>query len=155
MTVDAETAFVRKYIDFLKQLNLYLNHFPRHEKYALCQSIRQDAYNVFDLMVEGQKSICLGLRIFSKVSLILSYQKLQEPKSKEALTSLVIALGNLISLSESMRCTNLEERAKKKKWSLLRACLVMQKTRKQFPITKESWRSATWFKSYPQKFKGV
>lgn len=55
MKVDAETAFVRKYIDFLKQLNLYLNHFPRHEKYALCQSIRQDAYNVFDLMVEGQK----------------------------------------------------------------------------------------------------
>ncbi len=55
MTISAETTFVRKYIDFLKQLNMYLNHFPRHEKYALAQAIRQDAYRVFDLMVEGQK----------------------------------------------------------------------------------------------------
>lgn len=39
----------------MKQLNLYLGHFPSHEKHALCHSIRTDAYRVFDLMVEGQR----------------------------------------------------------------------------------------------------
>ena len=76
MKVDAETAFVRKYIDFLKQLNLYLNHFPRHEKYALCQSIRQDAYNVFDLMVEGQK------RYYKKTSLSNMDVQFEQLKAK-------------------------------------------------------------------------
>ena len=76
MTVDAWTAFVRKYIDFLKQLNLYLNHFPRHEKYALCQSIRQDAYNVFDLMVEGQK------RYYKRTSLSNMDVKFEQLKAK-------------------------------------------------------------------------
>jgi hypothetical protein len=39
-------------VAFLKQLNLYLGHFPTHEKHALCHSIRSDAYQVFDLMGE-------------------------------------------------------------------------------------------------------
>ncbi len=53
--VDFNTIFVRKFIDFAKQTNLYLNHFPKSEKYALSQSIRDDMYKVFDLMIEGQK----------------------------------------------------------------------------------------------------
>jgi hypothetical protein len=48
-------AFYRKMVLLLKQPNLYLNRFPKHEKYALCQSIRNDGYLVFDLMVEGHK----------------------------------------------------------------------------------------------------
>lgn len=42
-------------VAFMKQLNLYLNHWPKHEKHALAKSIRDDAYRLFDLMVEGQK----------------------------------------------------------------------------------------------------
>ncbi len=58
-----EGNFYRKMVAFLKQLNLYLNHWPKHEKHALAKSIRDDAYRIFDLMVEGQK------RYFKKTSL--------------------------------------------------------------------------------------
>lgn len=44
-----------KFIDFARQMNLYLNHFPRHEKYGLCQQIRNSAYEVYGLIVESQK----------------------------------------------------------------------------------------------------
>jgi four helix bundle protein len=46
---------VRKFIDLAKLLNGYLSHFPRHEKYALCNQIRQRMYDVYGLIVEGQK----------------------------------------------------------------------------------------------------
>lgn len=39
----------------LKLLNIYLNHFPRHEKYALCTRMRATAYGLYDLITEGQK----------------------------------------------------------------------------------------------------
>lgn len=39
----------------LKLLNIYLNHFPRHEKFALANKIRNTAYNLYDLITEGQK----------------------------------------------------------------------------------------------------
>jgi hypothetical protein len=36
-------------------MNVYLNHFPKYEKYALCQSIRSAMYGVYGLIVETQK----------------------------------------------------------------------------------------------------
>lgn len=39
----------------LKQLNKYLNHFPRSEKYGLSLQIRNAAYEVYGLAVEAQK----------------------------------------------------------------------------------------------------
>ena len=36
-------------------LNIYLNHFPRHEKFALANRIRNTAYEVYDLITEAQK----------------------------------------------------------------------------------------------------
>ena len=44
-----------EFIDFMKQLNLYLNHFPKHEKYGLTQTIRVKAYEVYGYIVESQK----------------------------------------------------------------------------------------------------
>lgn len=44
-----------KFIDFAKQMNLYLNHFPKHEKFGLCQQIRNSAYEVYGYIVESQK----------------------------------------------------------------------------------------------------
>jgi len=55
MNADREAALVRKFIETSKLINVYLNHFPRHEKYALCSRIRNSAYEVFDLVTEGQK----------------------------------------------------------------------------------------------------
>ena len=76
MRIDHGVVFNRKYIAFLKQLNLYLNHFPSHEKYALSQAIRRDAYAVFDLMVEGQK------KYHKKTSLTNLDIQLEQLKSK-------------------------------------------------------------------------
>jgi four helix bundle protein len=55
MAADREAVLVRKFIETAKLLNVYLNHFPRHEKYALANRIRNAAYQVYDLIVEGQK----------------------------------------------------------------------------------------------------
>ena len=44
-----------KFVDFAKQMNLYLNHFPRHEKFALSQAIRNKAYEVYGFVIESQK----------------------------------------------------------------------------------------------------
>lgn len=44
-----------KFIDFAKQMNLYLNHFPKHERHGLCQQIRNAAYDTYGLIVEAQK----------------------------------------------------------------------------------------------------
>lgn len=55
MTINSEPQLVMKFIDFMKLLNIYLNHFPRHEKYGLAQEIRRTAYDVFGMIVEGQK----------------------------------------------------------------------------------------------------
>ena len=42
-------------MEFSKLLNIYLNHFPAHEKHALAQRIRNTAYEVYDYISEGQK----------------------------------------------------------------------------------------------------
>ena len=47
----------------IKLLKIYLNHFPKDEKFALCLSIRNTAYEVFDLITESQK------RYYKKTSL--------------------------------------------------------------------------------------
>lgn len=39
----------------VKLLNVYLNHFPKHEKYALSNRIRNTAYEIYDCITEGQK----------------------------------------------------------------------------------------------------
>ena len=55
MGIHSETELNRKFIEFAKLLNIYLNHFPKHEKYALANQIRSTAYEVYDLISEGQK----------------------------------------------------------------------------------------------------
>lgn len=55
MALDPKVLMVRKFIDLAKLLNGYLSHFPRHEKYALCNQIRQRMYDVYEYIVEGQK----------------------------------------------------------------------------------------------------
>ena len=63
MANDPAAVMNSKYMEVAKLLNIYLNHFPRHEKYALAQQIRQTLYQVFDLMTECRK------RFYKKTSL--------------------------------------------------------------------------------------
>lgn len=60
---DARASMNFKFMEMMKLLNVYLNHFPKHEKFALALQIRQTAYRVFDLIVECQK------RYYKKTSL--------------------------------------------------------------------------------------
>lgn len=55
MSHNDEARLDTKFVDFMRQLNLYLNHFPKHEKYGLCQQIRNTAYQLYGFVVESQK----------------------------------------------------------------------------------------------------
>lgn len=50
-----EASLVLKMIALIKLANINLNHFPKHEKFGLCQSIRNAMYEVYDLIIEGEK----------------------------------------------------------------------------------------------------
>lgn len=55
MGIHSEAQLNRKYIEMLKLLNIYLNHWPKHEKYALANRVRNTAYQVYDYITEAQK----------------------------------------------------------------------------------------------------
>lgn len=55
MGLHSEAELDRKFVETAKLLNIYLNHFPKFEKYALCQQIRLALYGTYALIVEGQK----------------------------------------------------------------------------------------------------
>lgn len=50
-----EAVLDRRFLQMVKLLNLYLNHFPNHEKYGLALKIRNVAYEMYELIVESQK----------------------------------------------------------------------------------------------------
>lgn len=54
MGLHSEASLNHKFIEFAKQMNLYLNHFPKHEKYGLSQQIRNTAYDLYGLIIECQ-----------------------------------------------------------------------------------------------------
>jgi len=55
MSVHSEATLNRKFMEFIKLLNVYLNHFPKHEKYGLSNRMRDTAYGLYDLITEAQK----------------------------------------------------------------------------------------------------
>ena len=55
MAIHSEAILNQKFFDMMKLLNIYLNHFPKHEKFALSLSIKNTAYEIFDLITESQK----------------------------------------------------------------------------------------------------
>jgi sulfur relay (sulfurtransferase) DsrF/TusC family protein len=74
MAIHSEAILNRKYMEMMKLLNIYLNHFPRFEKFALANNIRNTAYDVYDLITECQK------RYYKKTSLTeldVTHQKLR------------------------------------------------------------------------------
>lgn len=52
---DAEAKMDAKMLDLIRLMNVYLNHFPKHEKYGLALQIRNAAYDVYGYVVEAQK----------------------------------------------------------------------------------------------------
>ena len=50
-----EAVLDRRFLHMVELLNLYLNHFPNHEKHGLALKIRNVAYEMYELIVESQK----------------------------------------------------------------------------------------------------
>ena len=55
MGIHDEAKLDQKFIEFAKLMTIYLNHFPKHEKYGLALQIRQAAYDMYSFIVEAQK----------------------------------------------------------------------------------------------------
>lgn len=55
MSIHSEATLDRKFIEFMKLLNVYLNHFPKYEKYGLTLQIRNTAFEMYGYIVESQK----------------------------------------------------------------------------------------------------
>lgn len=55
MALNDEAKLDHKFLALSKQLNLYLSHFPSHEKYGLALQIRTTLYDVYAIVVECQK----------------------------------------------------------------------------------------------------
>ena len=74
MGIHSEAILNRKYMEMIKLLNIYLNHFPRFEKYALSNNIRNTAYEVYDLITESQKRY---IKKTTLTNLDIAHQKLR------------------------------------------------------------------------------
>ena len=95
MGTHSEAQLDTKFVDFMKQLNLYLNHFPKFEKYGLCQQIRNTAYSVCGYVIEAQKRFQKKtsltnldiaheqLRMFLRLAFELGYFKFKEGVTPE------------------------------------------------------------------------
>jgi (p)ppGpp synthase/HD superfamily hydrolase len=55
LSYDPNIVMYEKYMEYYYLMNIYLNHFPKHEKYALCTQIRNKSLEVYSLMVEVAK----------------------------------------------------------------------------------------------------
>jgi len=55
MGVNSQAVLNHRFLEMMKLLNIYLNHFPKYEKYALSNNIRNTAYKIYDLITECQK----------------------------------------------------------------------------------------------------
>ena len=85
-----EATLDTKFVNFARQMNDYLNHFPKHEKYGLSQQIRNSAYGLYGFIVESQKRYAkktsLGnaditheqLRMFLRLAFELGYFKYKD-----------------------------------------------------------------------------
>lgn len=55
MAYSRDGVITYKFIELMRILNVYLNHFPKHERHAMCQNIRSTAYKFYDLCTEAYK----------------------------------------------------------------------------------------------------
>ena len=56
MGLHDEAKLDQKFMEFAKLMTIYLNHFPKHEKYGLALEIRRAAYAVYVYIVEAPSS---------------------------------------------------------------------------------------------------
>lgn len=55
MSQHSEAEMYQKHLEMEKLLDVYLNHFPKFEKYGICTRIRNHAGDMFDAMIASWK----------------------------------------------------------------------------------------------------
>jgi hypothetical protein len=55
-SIHADAVLNRRFMEMMKLLNIYLNHFPKFEKFALCNRIRDTTYMLYDSINEAPRS---------------------------------------------------------------------------------------------------
>jgi len=55
MGLHSEAGLDKKFVEFARLMNIYLNHFPKHERQGLALEIRRAAYEMYGMIVECQK----------------------------------------------------------------------------------------------------
>ena len=53
--VNPESSLHTKMLALIKLANIHLNHFPKHEKFSLCSQIRNNLYEIYNLITECNK----------------------------------------------------------------------------------------------------
>ncbi len=53
MGLHSEANLDRRFVEMMRQLNSYLLHFPKHEKYGVALEIRRAAYDMYGFIVEA------------------------------------------------------------------------------------------------------
>ena len=120
MGIHDEAKLDYKFEGFAKLMNIYLNHFPKYEKYGLALEIRRAAYEMYGYIVEAQKRYYKKttltnldirheqLRMLIKLAYKLGYFEFKDGKKSDklpkkqsehrylALTKLVDELGKMI-----------------------------------------------------------
>jgi len=62
MGTNSEAELNRKFMEFAKLMNIYLNHFPKHEKYALASRIELVMYPTYTTKYAFAISGCTQIR---------------------------------------------------------------------------------------------
>ena len=113
MGLHSEAQLDRRFVEMVRLLNVYLNHFPRHEKYGLAQEIRQAAYSTYGFIVEAQKRYQKKttltnmdirheqLRMFIRLAYELGYFKFHDGAVKDG-SSDHIAERRYLAISKSI-----------------------------------------------------
>lgn len=120
MGLHDEAKLDRKFMEFVKLMNVHLNHFPSHEKFGLALEIRRAAYETYGFIVECQKRYHKKttmanldirheqLRMFVRLAYALGYFEFKDGKRVErspaaagehrylALSRLIDDLGRMI-----------------------------------------------------------
>jgi len=52
--MNPHSNLIHKSREMIKLANVYLNHFPKHEKYGLSQQIRNCLYDIYGYIAEGE-----------------------------------------------------------------------------------------------------
>lgn len=54
-----EGVITHKFIEMMELLNVYLNHFPKHERHAMCANVRSTAYRLYDLCIDALRALII------------------------------------------------------------------------------------------------